>query len=149
MIVNFDSEGVRKLVDHTRKHPEMSVCMQHMMDKRFWKKGAKPNDYGFVESGDVDTSKIQPYLFLVKDSGAYLMSGSKERLRDGDGNFVVYGKGYEPQADYNKLVKVFGGDDMSVPLPLEWFEKMLEKSGTVKLNVGRKNISLPSMDLGR
>lgn len=114
--------------------------MQHMMDKSFWKKDAKPNNFGFVDHEDVDTSKIQPYLSLVKDSGAYLMSGSQERLMDGDGNFVVYGKGYEPEADYDQLVKVFGGDDMSLALPLEWFEKMLE-TGIVKLNVGRKQVS--------
>jgi len=141
MIVQFDSEGVRKLVEHTKKYPKMDACFEHMFNKSFWKKGAKPNNFGFVDSDDVDTSKIQPYLSLVKDSGAYLMSGSQERLVDGDGNFVVYGKGYEPEADYDRLVKCFGGDDMSLALPLGWFEKMLEKNGVVKLNVGRKQVS--------
>jgi len=141
MIVQFDSEGVRKLVEHSRKYPKMAVCFEHMFDPSFWKAGAKPNNFGFANRKDVDASKIQPYLSLVKDSGAYLMSGSEKRLADGDGNFVVYGNGYEPEADYHKLVKVFGGDDMSLPLPLEWFENMLEKTGVVKLNVGRKQVS--------
>lgn len=140
MIIYFDSEGVRKLVEHTKKYPKMHPSLEHLFDKSFWKKGARPNRFGFVESCDVDTSKIQPYLSLVKDSdsGACLMmSGSQKRLTDGDENFVVYGKGYKPQAGQNKSIDVFGGgrDGMFLTIPLDWFEKMLEKTGIIKLDV--------------
>lgn len=69
----------------------------------------------------------EPGLFLVKDSGIYLMSNADpgQRREDDKGMVVAYAEGYDPDKDedvWEKARSVAGGDDFGEMLPLKFFQ---------------------------
>lgn len=142
--VKFDTEAVRKLVEHSLAHPEMMPTYSHLTNKKNWKPGTVPDQHGYAKTEDVDTSKIEPYIMLVKDSGIYLMVGSKEKMAGVETlNHVVYGEGFGPNDDYDEMVRVAGGDDFGEALPLEWFsEAMKSDAKTFALALTSRSIKM-------
>lgn len=103
-------DDLKKIVEHTRKHGECNIAYTH-------------------EVGE-------PSLYLVKDSGAYLMSASKKRLPANNGDpkdtssLVVYAKGMNPNVDegyYETTRAACGGDDFAENLDLKFFENAITK----------------------
>ena len=66
-------------------------------------------------------------LWLVKDSGAYLMTATTERLTKPKSPraVVVYADGMTPDDGH------IGGDDFAVNVPLEWFTDAIKQKHTV------------------
>lgn len=129
-ILKFSKNEVKKLVDHSLNSPIFNPLFVHTLDKKYWKEGAVPNGHGFVNAKDVDVSKIEPYICLVKDSGCYLMCGTRENLPGKDTKkFVVYAAGFGPDADWDIVQDACGGDDFCEGLPLEWFVEALSFPG--------------------
>jgi hypothetical protein len=68
-----------------------------------------------------------PGLFLVKDSGVYLMSAATEPLRKegGEGSVVAYAEGHDPAQgecwEYDR--EVCGGDDFGEFIPIAALEE--------------------------
>ena len=115
----FEMTELRSIIEHARAAKEFSAPY-----------GGKP----------------APALFLVKDSGIYLMSAGKPRQLRGDGSdwsVVAYAKGYEADApdSWDKCRAAVGGDDFAEALPLDWFTSALD-AGAAKLHlhVGAKAI---------
>lgn len=142
--VEFNKENVRKLVDHALAHPLMSPTFTHLSEKKYWKKDTVPGEHGWAKAEDVDASKIEPYLMLVKDSGIYLMSGSATPLPGTETlNHVVYAEGLDENADWDEVRRIAGGDDFGEPLPLSWFVQAIEFPGdTFKISISAKSIRL-------
>lgn len=86
----------------------------------------------------------EPGLFLVKDSGIYLMSSGDLRVSKLDG--VAYAEGFDPDKDedvWEACVDAVGGDDFAMLLPLEWFELALASNPkTVSVRFGKKSVSI-------
>ena len=84
------------------------------------------------EQPDEETNG-KPGLWLIKDSGIYLMSNGNPGLPDTETNHnrdsllkVAYAKGYGPLADYDTIRQAVGGDDFTEgTLNVEWFEAAL------------------------
>lgn len=66
-------------------------------------------------------------LWLVKDSGAYLMTATTERLKKPNSQraVVAYAEGMTPDDGH------IGGDDFAENMPLAWFTKAIKKKHTV------------------
>jgi hypothetical protein len=109
----FDGEAVREQVEHAKR------CTHF---RRAY--GQEP----------------EPSLFLVHDSGVYLMSAGiphLEREDEPESSKVVYAAGCNPDTDedyYQEAAELVGGDDFVEMLPLDTFEKLFA--------LGLKNIKV-------
>lgn len=139
-VLKFKKTEVKKLIDHTLQNPKMSPSLIHLAESQYWKPHAKASDFGFVKASDVDVSKIEPYLSLVKDSGIYLMSGSSKTLPGTTTmNYVVYAEGYGEDADYDDIVAAADGDDFGETIELSAFQKAMEMDGKYLTIILRSN----------
>lgn len=131
MKIMFPIAQVREQLDHAEKAPSHSPTWDDLVDATKWKAGATPNEHGWVDSKDIDVSKIPARLDLVKDEGIYLMSNGSPRLLEEGAkrSKVVYGLGFGPDADYDTLVAAVGGDDFAIPLDAEEVRDMLGREG--------------------
>lgn len=94
------------------------------------KQAQKINKAWWPDQSKIDRSKLKPKLMIVGDHGVYVMANvNNPALKDGDGkrlpNIVAYGTGFNPAHDddfYERKSHVFGGDDGSVTIGLDWFE---------------------------
>lgn len=124
--LHFDPAAVAKLVQATKSATTRRSSLADLADPALWKEGARPDEYGLVTSADIDTAKIGPKLWLIKDEGCYLMSNAADQVRDADGRLpCVYAKGLGPDCDYQDLREACGGDDFCEPLPISDFEAAL------------------------
>jgi hypothetical protein len=145
-VLKFKKADLQKIIDHTLQHPEMTPSFKEMSNRAFWKADAKPNTFGWVRPEDVDVSKIQPYVSLVKDAGIYIMSGSKNVLsgsNQGTLHHVVYAEGYGQKADYDAIREAAGGDDFSESLPLDFLLQGMELPGNfLKIKLNRNSVRI-------
>lgn len=84
-------------------------------------------------------TKIDRSMFLVKDRGAYLMSGGQPRQmrEDGKGCVVQYAHEHNPETgsyDYDFTRQVCGGDDFVEPLGLKFFQDAIA-DGRTKIHI--------------
>jgi hypothetical protein len=125
-VLKFNADEVRKLVAHSkgREHPN-----------EFY---GQPLD-------------IKEFLYLVHDSGVYLMSGAKERLPDPDSkipeaSFVSYAKGCNPKTDedcHETSRALVGGDDFGEPVGLDGLERVLSQQGkTFVITLSKRSIGI-------
>jgi len=103
------TDTLKRIVKHTRKYGKCRVAY------------SDPKAY-----------TEEPSLFLVKDSGVYLMSASDEALPRGDeekANLVAYAQGLNPKTDgdiWDEQQSVCGGDDFAENVDLGIFEKAIK-----------------------
>lgn len=129
--LKFKVNDLRPIIEHASNAKLFEIDFIHLADKKYWKPGVKKPKDGFVKADDVDQSKIEPHLSLVKDQGIYLMSGGdpaqwtdetkKQRV-------VAYAAGYHPDVDndwYQNARAAVGGDDFSECISLEMFKRAL------------------------
>jgi len=130
----FAIEGVRKILEHSKAHPQFLPSFSQMYDAKHRKDG---RDVDFrsgekVSVDDVDPATVEPSFNLCKDDGAYLMANTKQRLAgETTHNFVVYCEGCDPTQDddiYDFVRHAWGGDDFSETLPLTWLELAVENA---------------------
>lgn len=110
----FPWPDVLALIEHAEQSPTQNVEFTHLAEPEFWLPGATPDEHGFVTEDQVDASKIQPGLLLVKDAGCYLMSGGRPGWlvsEDPVQHHVIYAIGFDPDGDY------IGGDDFVERIP--------------------------------
>jgi hypothetical protein len=91
----------------------------------------------------------RPALFIVKDSGAYLMSNAKrteEEVKASVG--LLYAKGYDPnKVDagelYDKCHDNLGGDDFAETFPIDqkWVENC-QKFKVFKMRINSRSITV-------
>lgn len=148
--LSFNLKDVKELVEHARNSEEHSPTFSQMLDPQYAKDGTpEMTDEEMFKSGHrhVDYKKIPAGLFLVKDSGIYLMSNGHPGLKlDETRHKVVYAKGYNPDTDedvWEKSRWAVGGDDFSEFIPLEWFD-ISEKEGkrTFSIRMTETSMSL-------
>lgn len=157
----FNVGEVRKLFDHSKAAPSHSADYEHLFDPKFHKGGVvltkDGNPYkegnGWPDSNNIDLSLIPAALSLVGDQGVYLMSNGNPRLLIEEGksaNVVAYAKESDPTSGadfddwYEAKRRIFGGDDGSVPLPLEVFEEVMQlpDTATFKIKISSRSVSV-------
>lgn len=88
-----------------------------------------------TDPGPFYGEKIERSVFLVKDRGAYLMSGGQPRQmrEDGKGCVVSYAEGHNPDTgdyDYDRTRDICGGDDFGEPLDPQFFRSAITLGAT-------------------
>ena len=124
--LKFDAQALREQLDHTKAAPLHKLTMSDRAE-------LYGKDNMSHQQPDEETNG-KPGLWLVKDSGIYLMSNGNPGLPDTETNHnpdsllkVAYAKGYGPLADYDTIRQAVGGDDFTEgTLNVEWFEAALQ-----------------------
>jgi hypothetical protein len=125
-VLKFNADEVRKLVAHSkgREHPNELY--------------GQPLD-------------MKEFLYLVHDSGVYLMSGAKERLPNPDSkipesSLVAYAQGCNPKTDedcYETSRCLVGGDDFGEPVGLDALEGVLRQQGkTLVMTLSQRSMKI-------
>lgn len=116
MRVKFPATLVRRLIKHAEEAADHRPTYSQLTAAEYRADG-KEGDFNASES-DVRPGSIPAGLWLVGDSGVYLMSNGKPGL-DLDGGprqVVAYAKGIDPDVDGHEAAddrkrRSFGGDD--------------------------------------
>ena len=122
----FNAREVREQIEHTKTAPLHKLTMSDRAEL-----------YGEDKMAHLQPDEENngtPGLWLVKDSGIYLMSNGNPGQPNTENNHngasqlkVAYAKGYGPTADYYKISEAVGGDDFTEgTLEVECFESALQ-----------------------
>lgn len=139
----FNVGEVRKLFEHSKAAAIHMASLSDLFNPECHKDGIilLENGERYVEgepghwpsSKNIDDSKIVACLWLVGDSGIYLMSNGTPQLLVKEGksrNVVAYAAESNPDTDpdgcWDAKRRIFGGDDGSEPLPLAMFEQAMK-----------------------
>ena len=124
--LRFEARAVQEQLDHTKAAPQHKLTMSDRAELYGEDKAGHAQPY--------EETNGTPGLWLVKDEGIYLMSNGKPGLLNTESNDnhrtqlkVVFARGYEPLADYNKIREAVGGDDFTMgTFDVEDFEAVLQ-----------------------
>ena len=124
--LTFDAQAVREQLDHTIAAPLHKLTMSDRAELY--------GEHNMSHQQPDEQTTGKPGLWLVKDSGIYLMSNGSPGLPNTESNHnrdsllkVAYANGYGPLADYDTIRQAVGGDDFTEgTLNVEWFEAALQ-----------------------
>lgn len=127
--LTFSFAALIPLIAHTSSASEGMVLFTDCGDPALFKAGATADADGYAKHADIDAAKVPKGLVLVKDDGAYLMSGGMPRLMLPDGlkSIVVYAKHCDPGKDsdvWNTAQAICGGDDFAERIELEIIDEL-------------------------
>lgn len=91
----------------------------------------------FWPSAKQITGEVKPTLTLVGDSGLYLLGNQISDEPASKSGHLVYAKGCNPSSDddfYDEKQRIWGGDDGSVSIPLEWVD-LAVKAGKRRFSI--------------
>lgn len=121
-MLHFDQDRLKQLIAHAKSAPK---------HKALWQQ----------------PETNQPGLWLVGDHGVYLMSNGNPGFMEGNGNFVAYAKGCDPNVDedfYDRKEEVFGGDDGVEFLEISGIEEAIMR-GEVIIEIDDNSVRVFSM----
>jgi len=132
------TDDFRRIVEHAASAAEISPTWGQMADPRLQKPSAAGKDILQLTAADVDPAKLPRSLWLVKDSGCYIMSSGKPGLTAGDPakperQLAVHSAG--GWDDQDQLEDEIGGDDFVETIPLDFVQAGLAQ-GHTRLIVG-------------
>lgn len=149
--LTFQIAALLPLLDHAEAAPGQCLTFGDRFDKVVWKESALPDSDGMVEAENIDPTKVPPRLWLVKDHGAYMMSGGSPRqLREpgSESSLCVYAKDCDPSKDedfYETARARCGGDDFVETFPTAGLREMIEKSPgakTLRIRICSRSIAI-------
>lgn len=142
--LTFDTAAVKELFDHAMASKEHRLGFGQLCDPKLLRTGEKMPARGYADESQIDKSRLEPSLILVKDSGCYLMSSGLPSLPGSKtANKVVYAKGLGPDCDYDVLRSKCGGDDFAEHLPARMFEQaVLSGAKSVTVSMTQKFIKV-------
>jgi hypothetical protein len=90
-----------------------------------------------------DTNTGEPSLWLIKDSGAYLMSATRCPLKEPNGkNIIIFAKGCTPEDGY------IPGDDFTENIPLKEFTKaIILKASHIQITVTKTKLIIKAIQM--
>lgn len=163
MRLHFELALIRRLLIHAKTAREHRPTFDQMCDGQFRRDG-KTFDFDgssadFPTSDDVDLAKVPAGLWLVGDSGVYLMSnGTPPLLVNGSSSnhIVAYAAECDPRnpGDWWDVKRAaFGGDDGTVFLEASFIEGLIARgrADSVCLEVTPDHVEAvpPRMAAGR
>ncbi len=148
--LSFNLKDVQELADHAKSCEEHSPVFAQILDPAYAKDGTpKMSEEEMFRSGSdhVDLKKIPAGLWLVKDSGIYLMSNGTPGLMAGEKSHkIVYAKGYNPNTDedvWDRCRDAVEGDDFGEFVPIEWLDISVEEGKrTFSIKMTTRSMSL-------
>ncbi len=137
---------------HAKAMKEHCATFADLMNPALLKPGCSmPPGQAWMESADLDRTKVPAAFHFVKDAGIYLMSNGSPALLDPqqvlrDPNtqhsLVVYAEGYGPD-NWDGCREAVGGDDFAEVVGLDWYEQALaNQEEFLHLAVGSNSIQL-------
>ncbi len=157
----FNVGEVRKLLEHSKAAEIHLASLSDLFNPECHKDGIilMENGERYVEGADghwpssknLDDSKIAACLWLVGDTGIYLMSNGTPQLLVTEGksqNVVAYAAESNPKTApddcWDAKQRIYGGDDGSEPLPLAMFERAMKlpDEATFKIKITSRQISV-------
>lgn len=156
MRLHFESALVERLLTHATNAPEHRPTFDQMCDGQFRRDGKSFDFDGssadLPTSEDVDATKIPAGVWLVGDSGIYLMSnGAPPLLVDGAGpsHVVAYAAECDPRGGgdwWDTKRAAFGGDDGTVFLEASFITGLIarRREGRVCLDVTPESVEAVS-----
>lgn len=150
-ILTFTTSEVAPLVTHAKAAEKHRCTCEQLFDPKLHFGGKiKYDSHDWPDSSNIDASRIEPALWLVKDQGAYLMSNGvdADTQNAGQQRPVAYAAACDPTALpfdewYDNARTIVGGDDCCIALPLHWFEQAMASGvATIRLQVLKRAIKL-------
>ncbi|HET6161591.1 MAG TPA: DUF3085 domain-containing protein [Dongiaceae bacterium] len=144
--LRFDPKEVRALIEVARSAKTWKASFSDCLNPDLRKPGATPDVDGYVDPVFVDTSKIGPKLWLVKDEGCYLMANAAHQIRSPEDCITVcYADGFGPNTPQEELRAVLGGVDFVEALDIEAMERAAaEPSLAVVIRISSETIEISS-----
>lgn len=142
MILHFDREHVKRLVEHVKSAKELRPIFGQAFDPKYRRDGREPSLDEEITLDDIDPAKLTPALLLVGDQGVYLMTNAKtDHLPGGERPRPAYAIEADPDrvpfGDWWDAKNVsFGGDDGVELIELDAVEQWLARAR------GRKRLRL-------
>lgn len=155
-IISFKIQEVKKLVDELKAAQAYSATTEDLFNPAMYPDGVPRDEHGrskqeagelfWPSSNRIDQSKVKPVLMLVGDHGLYLITNAKAEGSPASRGTVIYAAGCNPKLDddfYENKCNLFGDDDGSISLPMEWAEWAIQnKKRTFRLKSTSGSISL-------
>ena len=128
----FDIDGVRQCVQHAMNSDRHTPAFADYDNPAFYPRGRVPyivdpqTGSRRVDSEKIDTRRVPPALWIVKDDGIYLVSNGFPKMPGRDPAhpsrmFVVYARGFNPDVDpdvHDAACAAAGGDDFAEPVEI-------------------------------
>lgn len=132
MILHFDREHVKRLVEHVKSAKELRPIFGQAFDPKYRRDGREPSLDEEITLDDIDPAKLKPALLLVGDQGVYFMSNAKLDLPKGQRHDVAYAVEANPNEVpfddwWDAKNRSFGGDDGVEVIELETIEQWLAR----------------------
>lgn len=135
--LKFPIAALLPMLSHSEQAPGQVVSFNECCDPSKWVSGAVPTN-GYVKASDVDTSKLEPSLYFVKDDSVYLMScGTPGQVEDPTGRkrVVEYAQGFNPTENpdwYDEVHALCGGDDFAQKFDCKSIREQLAENPAAK-----------------
>lgn len=155
----FSISEVKKLVDELNRAGSFTATTDDLFNADFYPGGELRNEAGqtmaeveskggifWPSSRHIDKSHLRPMLILENDHGVYLMTNAELEGSPASRRTVAYAAGMDPEKDDDwdyYASSVFGGDDSSTVIPVDWF-KLAEERGdrSFKIKVCENSVRL-------
>jgi hypothetical protein len=160
-IAAFKISGVKKLVEAMEKHQTedgiFSATIDMLFDGGNYPGGEPLDSEGkpeydskmrfFWPSADhILAENLVPKLQIVGDRGVYLLTNIKQEESPLKSGLICYAEGCDPERDgdyYDNKVILFGGDDGSIEVPLEWAKWAIKSNKKhLKIKITESSIEL-------
>ena len=129
----FDIEGVRRCVRHASRCTRHTPAFADYENPAFYPHNRVPylvdpqTGAQRIDSGQIDTQRVPPALWIVKDDGIYIVSNGMPKMPGEDPAhpsrmFVVYARGFDPDTDpdvHGAACAAAGGDDFAEPIEID------------------------------
>lgn len=161
MIMTFDADHLRALLDLAHKSPILEGSYTQVASPEFWKSDMEPERLAMLTQdaagsgvslqatpADVDPEKLVPGLFLVGDEGVYMMANiAMEKVQAAGVSHVAYARETDPKlvtrdTMHSRKSAGFGGDDGVEFIPAAALEGLLPEGGVLRIEITPDQIAI-------
>jgi hypothetical protein len=137
----FKNEKLRTILKISEQATEFKATFSEAVEAYKFKTG---KDY----EPDID---LTPYytqtkatLWLVKDTGVYLMTSAKIEKMPNDNSHLCYADGFAPTDPdwYDRSAAAMGGDDFVEPFEIEIFKRGIRLGGDIHIEINPTSLSI-------
>jgi len=141
--LHFKNAGLLGILSLTRAHKVFRNDLETQFEL-FEKKYKRPFTLDAEETLDEFAYTDQPGIFLVKDTGLYLMAAAKMDKLPDDMSHVCYAEGYSPdKPDWWEKCHAISGDDFGITFPFnQELQELVEQGCDIVVEVTEENFKL-------
>lgn len=149
--LTFNLNALRPILAHAVAATSQRPTFAHLSNPAYWKPGVDPTARGWVEPGDVDQTKLQASVWLVKGAGIGIVSAGDPHQASEDGSsgpLTAYAAGFDPGRDADcapRAVALLGRDEFTEPVDAREVLRLMEaapQARTLRIRVTAHKISI-------